>query len=218
MEHAFWFARWEKDEIGFHQPDGNPLLPRHWERLGLTSDARVLVPLCGKTPDLAWLARQGHTVVGVELSEKAATDFFDENGVAPEQRRCDGFTVLSGAGVDIWVGDFFAMPDAVLAECNGLYDRASLIALPPAMRHSFADQLNRAMPSDARGLLISIDYPEDDMDGPPFSVTEEEIARRFEPDWHLITLERNDALAANPFLQDRGLTALHESAYFLRKR
>lgn len=218
MQQEFWFARWERDEIGFHQPDGNPLLPRHWEHLGLTPDARVLVPLCGKTPDLAWLARQGHAVVGVELSEKAATDFFRENGVTPQQRRCDGFTVLSGAGVDIWVGDFFAMPDAVLAECCGLYDRASLIALPPPMRHSFADHLTRAMPADARGLLISICYPEEEMDGPPFSVTEEEIGQRFEPSWQLIPLECNDALAGNSQLQDRGLSALQESAYFLRKR
>ncbi len=32
---------------------------------------RVLVPLCGKTPDLLWLAEQGNEIVGVELSEIA---------------------------------------------------------------------------------------------------------------------------------------------------
>lgn len=218
MEQDFWLARWAGDEIGFHQPDGNLLLPRHWERLDLGAGTRVLVPLCGKTPDLAWLARQGHEVVGVELSEKAAHAFFAENGLTPDVRKQGSFTVMQGAGVEIWVGDFFAMPDTVLAECMGLYDRASLIALPPPMRQSFADRLNLAMPHDARGLLISVEYPEEEMDGPPFSVSKEEISRRFEPSWHVVELESNDALHNNPTLQDRGLTALHESAYFLRKR
>jgi len=218
MQQDFWLARWAGDQIGFHQPEGNALLPRHWERLALASGSRVLVPLCGKTPDMAWLARQGHEVVGVELSEKAVHAFFEENGLAPDLRRQDGFTVMQAAGVQIWVGDFFAMPEAVLADCAGLYDRASLIALPPPMRQCFADRLNEAMPQDARGLLISVEYPEEEMDGPPFSVSKEEVARRFEPVWNVVELESNDAIASNHTLQDRGLSTLHESAYLLRKR
>lgn len=65
--------RWREGRIGWHQPDGNASLRRHWRGTG----PRVLVPLCGKTPDLVWLAEWGNEVVGVELSEIAVQSFFD---------------------------------------------------------------------------------------------------------------------------------------------
>ena len=98
MDPDFWLERWSRDEIGFHQADGNPLLAAHWPTLELPPDAQVLVPLCGKTPDMAWLAARGHAVIGVELSDKAARAFFAEQQLQPEIRQRDGFTVYSAGG------------------------------------------------------------------------------------------------------------------------
>ena len=39
---------------------------------------RVLFPLCGASVDLAWLYRQGHTVVGVEGTWKAVEKLFSD--------------------------------------------------------------------------------------------------------------------------------------------
>ena len=55
-----WIERWQNGRIGWHETDGNAGLRAHWR-----FDAQqVLVPLCGKSPDLRWLAEQGHRVSG----------------------------------------------------------------------------------------------------------------------------------------------------------
>ena len=59
-----------------------PFMSEGKERDGLS----VFVPLCGKTLDMVWLCQQGHTVVGCELSEIAALDFFKENSIPYETR------------------------------------------------------------------------------------------------------------------------------------
>mgnify|MGYP000992455332 CR=1 FL=1 len=73
MDHGFWLERWRNGQIGFHNSEVNGMLLRHHAQLGAA--ARVLVPLCGKSLDMGWLAAQGHEVVGIELSawyERAA--------------------------------------------------------------------------------------------------------------------------------------------------
>lgn len=59
MEPEFWHKRWSSNQIGFHLPEVNPYLQRFWPQLGLAQGSRVLVPLCGKSLDLLWLADQG---------------------------------------------------------------------------------------------------------------------------------------------------------------
>ena len=71
MEHSFWHSKWQKNEIGFHEPEGNALLVKHAHVLlsgGEQSShpIRIFVPLCGKTRDIAWLLSQGVEVVGAE--------------------------------------------------------------------------------------------------------------------------------------------------------
>jgi len=76
MQADFWQKRWERDQIGFHLAEVNPYLQQYWPALGLAAQTRVLVPLCGKSLDLIWLADQGFEVLGIELAEKAVEDFF----------------------------------------------------------------------------------------------------------------------------------------------
>lgn len=217
MEHDFWHARWARDEIGFHQPDGNPLLVAHWPDTGVAPDATVLVPLCGKTPDMAWLAGRGHAVIGVELSDRAARAFFDEQGMPAEHDRRDGFDVYRAGTIAIWVGDFFAMPAAVVGGCDALYDRASLIALPPAMRDRYAATLCEQLPADCRGLLVSLDYDQREMDGPPFSVPDDEVRALLGSAFALERLSVHDALPGNARFREKGLTALRETAWRLSR-
>ena len=76
-----WLDRWANGRTGWHEEDGNAGLKAHWPSLESTAKGRnrVLVPLCGKTPDLLWLAEQGHEVVGIELSEIAIRQLFAEH-------------------------------------------------------------------------------------------------------------------------------------------
>ena len=70
--HENWLERWRVGRTGWHEAGGNQGLKRHWVAVG----RRVLVPLCGKTPDLLWLEERGNAVTGVELSEIAVQAFF----------------------------------------------------------------------------------------------------------------------------------------------
>ena len=78
MDTDFWLERWQNNQTGFHQDEINSYLTRYWSGLGLTQGSRVLVPLCGKSLDMLWLAEQGHSVVGIELSRLAIEAFFHE--------------------------------------------------------------------------------------------------------------------------------------------
>ena len=72
-----WLERWQIGRTGWHEPHGNASLKRYWDSRG----KRVLVPLCGKTPDLLWLESMDNAVTGVELSELAVIPFFEENEI-----------------------------------------------------------------------------------------------------------------------------------------
>jgi len=155
MEPKFWQERWARNQIGFHLPEVNPYLLRYWPSLTLAQGAKVLVPLCGKSLDLMWLASNGYHVLGVELSEQAVDAFFREQNLTPRITWHGVFKVYQADLIEIWCGDFFALDAGALADCTALYDRAALIALPPLKR-----AVRRAVEQPvAAGLPGAADHP-----------------------------------------------------------
>nr|WP_314567391.1 thiopurine S-methyltransferase [uncultured Pseudomonas sp.] len=217
MEPEFWRERWARNQIGFHLPEVNPYLQRHWPQLALAEGAKVLVPLCGKSLDLIWLASRGHRVLGVELSEQAAEAFFTEQNLTPRVTERGAFKVSQADLIEVWCGDFFALDAEALADCTVLYDRAALIALPPLMRARYAEHLNRLLRPGCQGLLITLDYDQTQKAGPPFAVTDDEVKVLFGAHWALNVLEEQDILGESwKFVQD-GVTRLEERGYQLIK-
>ncbi|MBS0211960.1 MAG: thiopurine S-methyltransferase [Proteobacteria bacterium] len=217
MEKEFWLERWRENKIGFHQSRITPLLERHWDAIGVSHGATVLVPLAGKTRDLDWLAIRGHRVIGVELSDLAIEQYFAERGIAPEVfEDANGVHHRAGA-IDLICGDAFALDDALLASCDALFDRAALIALPPEMRQRYAGRIHARLPRGSRGLLITLDYPPHEKQGPPFTVDAAEAHALFDSEWSLELLERKDILADQPGFAAEGVTALHTSAWRMQR-
>ncbi|WP_349976106.1 thiopurine S-methyltransferase [Pseudomonas sp. WHRI 8519] len=214
MEQAFWHQKWADNQIGFHQAQVNPYLQRYWPGLGLAAGSRVLVPLCGKSLDLAWLAGQGYRVRGVELSRRAVEDFFQEQGLQAQVRQQGAFEVWSSGEVELWCGDFFALRAEDVADCVGLYDRAALIALPPAMRERYMGLLSRLLPA-GRGLVVTLGYEQRLLAGPPFSVADEEVRRGF-AGWQVEELEAQDVIGESPKFLQAGVKCLVERAYRVR--
>lgn len=177
MERDFWASRWAEGRIGFHEGRANAHLVAHASSLG--TKKRVLVPLCGKAEDLMYLSNLGHAVVGVELVEEAARAFFKEHGLVPQEAKNGAFTVLTSGPVTIVVGDFFATSRDLLGPIDALYDRAAIIALPLTMRQRYARHVQSLMPKGSTGLIINLEYDQSLMDGPPFSVTQVELAEHF---------------------------------------
>ncbi|MGU9813678.1 thiopurine S-methyltransferase [Pseudomonas sp. Larv2_ips] len=217
MEPKFWQERWARNQIGFHLPEVNPCLQRHWPKLALAEGAKVLVPLCGKSLDLMWLASLGYRVLGVELSEQAVEAFFSEQGLMPRISQRGVFKVYRADLIEVWCGDFFALDAEALADCSALYDRAALIALPPLMRAQYAEHLNALLRPGCQGLLITLDYDQTQKAGPPFAVADEEVKLLLGGHWSVQVLEEQDILGESwKFVQD-GVTRLEERVYRVTK-
>ncbi|MFF5865775.1 thiopurine S-methyltransferase [Pseudomonas sp. NPDC012596] len=214
MEPAFWHRKWADNQIGFHQAEASPYLQRYWPALGLAAGSRVLVPLCGKSLDLAWLAGQGHRVLGVELSRRALEDFFLEHGLAAQVSQHGAFEVWRSGDVELWCGDVFALQAEDVADCAGLYDRAALIALPAPMRERYKAMLTTLMPVGSKGMLVTLDYDQALLAGPPFSVRDAEVRQGF-ADWRIEALEVKELIEESPKFQQAGVTSLLERVYRL---
>ena len=176
MEAEFWHDKWEANQIGFHKDTVNPLLIEHLPSLGLAPGARVFVPLCGKTLDIPWLLEQGYSVAGAELSARAVDQLFAGMGAAPEVTESGDLSRYAAEGVDVFAGDIFDLTAAALGPVDAIYDRAALVALPADMRARYAAHLAE-ITGRAQQLLITFGYDQSEMDGPPFSVPPEEVAR-----------------------------------------
>ncbi|UCJ15878.1 thiopurine S-methyltransferase [Pseudomonas sp. MM211] len=214
MQEAFWQTRWQNNQIGFHATEVNPFLRRYWPSLAAADGARVLVPLCGKSLDIVWLAERGHRVIGVELAQTAVEAFFSEQGLEATVTQEGAFRVYRHGRVELYCGDFFALDSEHLEDCALFYDRAALIALPPVMRERYVRHLQRILPVGSQGLLVTLDYDQSLMDGPPFSVSDTQVQGWFGSIWDSELLESQDAMEER--FRARGLTRMDERAYRLR--
>lgn len=215
MQHEFWLKRWKQNQIGFHKQEINPHLQYYWSRLPVNQGDRVFVPLCGKTNDMLWLLAMGYQVVGVELSPVAVESFFSDNNLKPTVRPQGDFLVSEIDRLQIFCGDFFALGSADLGHVNVVYDRAALVALPVDMRIKYVSNLSALLPMNAQILLITLDYPQHEMQGPPFSVQSEEVERLFGPWCNVELLASEDVLEQEAIFKERGLSSMVEQTYRL---
>lgn len=217
MEAAFWHQRWAEGQIGFHQSAPTPLMQKHWPSLGVPKGATVFVPLCGKSLDLAWFASQGCRVLGVELSRVAVEQFFGEHELTPTIEESRYGSHYRAGPIEIIVGDAFGLDADALHDCTAVFDRAAIIALPPELRLRYVDELYGRLPAGCRGLLITLEYPQAERDGPPFSVSEDEIHARFDPEWSVDRIDRRPIPSDHPGFIG-GVSRLDTAVYTLRKR
>ena len=188
MKASFWQQKWERGEIGFHESDVNPFLKEHFAKLKLAKGSRIFLPLCGKTLDISWLLAGGYQIVGAELSELAINELFAELGVAPRISNVGELLRYSAKDIDIWVGDIFAVSAEYLGTVNAIYDRAALVALPASMRVQYTSHLLN-ISGAAPQLLITYEYDQLLMDGPPFSVGKDEVEQHYRTTYQLEAVE-----------------------------
>ena len=184
MDRHFWKQRWENNEIGFHQSEVNPLLIELFKQLLLAKGNRVFVPLCGKTLDIAWLLSKGHCVAGAELSQVAVEQLFIELGIKPNISSLGNIDRYSAKNIDIFVGDIFNLSRQVLGPVDAIYDRAALVALPEEMRQKYTLHL-LTISNKAPQLLLSYEYDQSLMAGPPFSISHVEVKQHYADHYRL---------------------------------
>ncbi len=191
MDVNFWLQRWELNQIAFHESAANPLLLKHFQALQLTSGSRVFLPLCGKSLDIAWLLSKGYRVAGAELSKNAVEQLFADLGVVPVISQENELARYSSDNIDIFVGDIFALDSEILGPIDAIYDRAALVALPADMRVRYSAHLI-TLSHNAAQLLLSYAYDQRLMDGPPFSVTQDEVHQHYGVSYELQRLASID--------------------------
>ena len=219
MDTEFWIERWKQQQIGFHQNEINDYLKKYWDQARARyPDSQVFVPLCGKSRDMIWLREQGHEVLGIELSELAVKDFFAENQLDFEHSEHPHFKPYVSDNIELLHGDFFSLQKDDLSASHLVYDRASLVALPPEMRQRYVAHLTATLPGDVSILLVTMEYPQDEMNGPPFSVPEAEVIQLYQQDFNIEKLANFDIYAENPRFRERGLSSLQEKVFHLTRR
>ena len=191
MNSSFWHQRWEKNEIGFHEGKPNPFLVKHFHELSVAKGRRIFVPLCGKTLDISWLLSRGYRMAGAELSQLAIEQLFMELGMQPEVTTVGKVEQWSANNLDIFVGDIFAVSEKMLSPIDAVYDRAALVAFPEDMRKRYTAHLTEVTKKSPQ-LLICYEYDQSLMDGPPFSVSNEEVHRHYATAYDLTLLSSTE--------------------------
>ena len=198
MNSKFWQQRWQEGRIGFHKSDVNPELIKYFSNIALPAGSQVLVPLCGKSVDMVWLACAGYDVVGIELVESAVQAFFAEQNITPtiteltsaadrsNLKRYQG--QLAGQTITLWAADVFALSITDISDIDAVYDRAALIALPANMRANYSTHIVK-LSNNAPQLLITLNYDQSKKDGPPFSINHEQLHQYYSADYKIVELE-----------------------------
>lgn len=212
MDADFWHDKWRRGETGFHRPDVNPLLTSWWQALEPVPGSGVFVPLCGKSADVIWLRDAGHPVTGVELSRRALDPLGVEQSLNLAWSADDRFATARGQGLTLYCGDYFALTAADLPAISLVYDRAALIALPEPMRRRYVSHLGQLLPVGWRMLLVTLEYPRHEREGPPFSLGDEEVRRLF-AGCDIDLLFEEDVLGQNPSFASQGVSRLVERVY-----
>ena len=217
MHTDFWLERWEQNQIGFHEQEINGHLQKFWGNLVIPANSKIFVPLCGKSRDILWLLSLGYQVVGVEISPLAVQSFFSENQLEATITDCGVFQCWESEGLSIYVGNFFDLSHEQLRDCLAVYDRAALIALPPEMREEYVRHLMKITPELRHSLLVTLQYTQHEMPGPPFSVDESEVHSLFAKTYAIEPLSTEDILQKHDNFKERGLSNLIEKVYRLIK-
>ena len=218
MKKEFWLERWERAEIGFHQNEINPHLRQYWQDLHRSKTGEIFVPLCGKSLDMMWLRQQGSKVLGIELSAIAVEDFYNENGLAPSLVQSGKFQSYEAGGIRILCGDFFDLKKEDLLNVSAVYDRASLVALPPDMRERYARHSVEILEHGTQIMLVTFDYPQPEMQGPPFAVSVKNVEALYGKFADIRMLAQEDVLAQNPRFLQRGVSRMEEHVFQLTLR
>ena len=212
-----WHSRWESNKIGWHAEQVNQNLIDYFSKLDLVDGDKIFVPLCGKSVDMLYLLQRGLKVVGVEMSEIAAKQFFSDNKLEYSVCEVDDLILYEGDGIQIFCGDFFTLKAKHLEDVKAVYDRASLIALDKALRQKYVNHLNDIILKDVRVLLLTLNYPQHQRVDPPFAVSKSEVDSLYGGSFECQELQNISDIENEPMFLLQGVDFVEKAVYCLQK-
>lgn len=214
----FWLDLWHEGRTSFHKEEVNPDLLAYWSSMNLPLKSTVLVPLCGKSLDVFWLYQQGFNVIGIELSEQAVQQFADEHQIQFQQETIGAMKRFFTDRIQLWVADIFVLESPLISSVDAIYDRAALIALPPQLRSIYVARCLNWLKPEGRILLKTMYYDQEMMEGPPYSVSDEEIYGLYNGCSEIHCVKKiTEAVETKNHLYERGLSAATNSVWCMKK-
>ena len=210
-----WLERWRKGTTGWHRSDINPQLIENINHLSEARTQKIFVPLCGASLDMKYLVDQGFHVVGVELSSLAIDRFFNENQIEYKVSKVEEFDLYQGKNIEIYCGDFFKLKKDYLYDASCVYDRAALIALNPDLQKKYVGHLKEILPNSAKILLLTMFYPQNEMEGPPFSVGDNNVEDLFSESNEIKKISSQNENKSSLKPDDLNLTYLFKNVYLI---
>ncbi|NP_001290627.1 thiopurine S-methyltransferase [Esox lucius] len=195
-----WEERWQEDRTGWHQPQVHKMLENNIEKvLAGRSQVKFFFPLYGKALDMKWLADMGHSIVGVEISEKAIKQFFEENNLSYSEEMVPALPGAklyksSARNISLYQCDLYNFSSAIEGQFGGIWDRGSLVAINPRDREKYVALITSLMDKDCRYLLDTLLYNPELYKGPPFFVPDEHVQNLFGKSCDIELLHSIDAL------------------------
>ena len=161
----------------------------------------ILVPMCGKTKIMLYLAEKGHRVVGIEWSKVAVEQFFDENKLEYTTQLCKiGGTDISiykakDKAVTVYCGDFFAFKEHNLGPFDCVFDHGAIGCFEFQMseRPMYAKIINSVTKPGTRVLQSIFDYEHTEHPMVPFALTEAELVTLYKENFDIQLLQEFDA-------------------------
>ena len=207
-----WHSHWTRKSPGFHEGQVNSYLQQFLPLYDLQPGDTIFIPLCGKAVDILWLSQQGYHVIGVELSEIAIKSFFEESDIDFEKAESENLVVYKAENITLYQGDYMNLQSEYLKGCKLVYDRASIVAIESFNRKAYKRKMLEIIPTGTPMLLVTLDYDQDVMQGPPFSVPVSEITELYKPEYKLELLQSSEQIEERPKWREIGLQSLLESA------
>lgn len=216
MSNRLWKAKWERNDIAFHQDIVNPLLQRFLSRLGLSAGDFIVVPLCGKSLDMSWMARMGFRVIGIEISDIAIRSYFEALRVVPKRRRHGRFVHWWHGNAEIWCGDIFDLTSCDLGEVKALYDCAALTALPTKVRGRYVKHFYEKLPQATEILLITTETPDERRFNSALMI-DSEVSALYGARYRIDLLHGQSSFKRDPANPDEPEMSLEEKVYLIKR-
>jgi len=214
MDLEFWKQAWRDGRTAFHQGQTSPHLVRHLPLLNINENDHVLLPLCGKSLDLLYLQDLNLKVTGIEISELAIEQFQAEHPREYKQTKKGNFTVYQNEKLEIWNGDFFEFHSDITSPIHYVFDRAAMVTLPFDLRKHYAEKLCEFLNLGAKILLVTFEYPQEKVPGPPFSVNKDEVELLYK-DFKVQEIYRETITAISPKFVEAGIQQVQNVCYLI---
>lgn len=160
-----WEARFSADETPWERPGVHPAFFQWRRQEAFKSGERVIVPGCGRSPELSAFAAVGLDVVGADLSKSAIAfqrDVFDASSFDAE--------LIEG---DVLEHRFETPFDVV-------YEQTFLCAIPPRLRGEYEAATHDWLKPGGR--LLALFMQKEERGGPPYGCSLEAMRELFPAD------------------------------------